>query len=158
MTIAVEQEFQPENPALLQETQEEISLVIAKDSAKVNIPVSKKCIATGIWVFTKSGRLQICDSSKKTVLDIKACTGKSATPTFPWTFRAYRFKPGYMTAQSGLRMYYSIFFYKGLSITGVEKVSSKPCSYGSVFIEKKNAKIVYQYALKHKPVIWVRNK
>ena len=140
------------------EVQEVLSLTGVKTPEKEIITIGKKCVAAGIWVYTKNGRLQICDSNMKTVLDVKACTGKSSTPTYPWIFRAYRFKPGYLTAQSGLKMYYSVFFYKGLSITGVEKVASQPCSNGSVFIEKKYAKTVYQYALKQKPIIWVRDK
>ena len=117
---------------------------------------SKVCTAAGIWVYTNSGILQICDKGKKPILTIKACTGKSSTPTYPWIFKPQRFVPGYTNAKNGLKLFYSIFFYKGLAITGVEKVENTPCSNGSVFIEKKHAKQVYLYALKYKPLIRVR--
>ena len=117
---------------------------------------SKVCTAAGIWVYTNSGILQICDRGKKPILTIKACTGKSSTPTYPWIFKPQRFVPGYTNAKNGLKLFYSIFFYKGLAITGVEKVENTPCSNGSVFIEKKHAKQVYLYALKYKPLIRVR--
>jgi hypothetical protein len=93
----------------------------------------------------------------KIVLAIPACTGKKSTPTYPWLFKAQRFKPGYSSSQSGQKLYYSVFFFKGLAIAGVEKVSSKPCSNGSVFIEKKYAKQVFDYIGKNKSLISVKS-
>ena len=119
--------------------------------------VAKACASAGVWIFTKSNLLQICDAKLKPVLVIPACTGKKATPTFPWLFKAQRFKPGYSSTQSGQKLYYSVFFFKGLAIAGVDKVSNSPCSNGSVFIEKKHAKQVYTYIAKNKSLIWVKS-
>jgi hypothetical protein len=119
--------------------------------------VAKACIKAGVWIFTKNNLLQICDTELKIVLAIPACTGKKATPTYPWLFKAQRFKPGYSSSQSGQKLYYSVFFFKSLAIAGVEKVSSKPCSNGSVFIEKKHAKQVYDYISENKSLIWVKS-
>jgi hypothetical protein len=119
--------------------------------------VAKACIKAGVWIFTKNNLLQICDTELKIVLVIPACTGKKATPTYPWLFKAQRFKPGYSSSQSGQKLYYSVFFFKSLAIAGVEKVSSKPCSNGSVFIEKKHAKQVYDYIAENKSLIWVKS-
>jgi hypothetical protein len=119
--------------------------------------VAKACARAGVWIFTKSNLLQICDTKLKPVLVIPACTGKKATPTYPWLFKAQRFKPGYSSTQSGQKLYYSVFFFKGLAIAGVDKVSPAPCSNGSVFIEKKYAKQVYTYIAKNKTLIWVKS-
>jgi hypothetical protein len=119
--------------------------------------VAKACTKAGVWIFTKNNLLQICDTKLKPVLVIPACTGKKATPTYPWLFKAQRFKPGYSSTQSGQKLYYSVFFFKGLAIAGVDKVSSSPCSNGSVFIEKKYAKQVYTYIEKNKSLIWVKS-
>jgi hypothetical protein len=119
--------------------------------------VAKACIKAGVWIFTKDNLLQICDTELKIVLAIPACTGKEATPTYPWLFKAQRFKPGYSSSQSGQKLYYSVFFFKSLAIAGVEKVSSKPCSNGSVLIEKKHAKQVYDYIAENKSLIWVKS-
>jgi hypothetical protein len=119
--------------------------------------VAKACIKAGVWIFTKNNLLQICDTKLKPVLVIPACTGKKATPTYPWLFKAQRFKPGYSSSQSGQKLYYSVFFFKGLAIAGVNKVSPAPCSNGSVFIEKKYAKQVYTYIAKNKSLIWVKS-
>jgi hypothetical protein len=119
--------------------------------------VAKACIKAGVWIFTKNNLLQICDTELKIVLAIPACTGKEATPTYPWLFKAQRFKPGYSSSQSGQKLYYSVFFFKSLAIAGVEKVSSKPCSNGSVLIEKKHAKQVYDYIAENKSLIWVKS-
>jgi hypothetical protein len=112
----------------------------------------------GIWVYTKSGSLKICDATKGVLLEVPACTGKSATPTFPWVFKPQRFKAGYTGTSTGSRIYYAVFFYKGLAIAGVDKVTKAPCSKGSVFIEKKYAKQVYEFAQNYKPLIRVFNK
>jgi hypothetical protein len=119
--------------------------------------VAKTCIKAGVWIFTKNNLLQICDTKLKPVLVIPACTGKKATPTYPWLFKAQRFKPGYSSTQSGQKLYYSVFFFKGLAIAGVDKVSNSPCSNGSVFIEKKYAKQVYTHIAKNKSLIWVKS-
>jgi hypothetical protein len=120
-------------------------------------PVAKACIEAGVWIFTKNNLLQICDTELKIVLAIPACMGKKSTPTYPWLFKAQRFKPGYSSSQSGQKLYYSVFFFKGLAIAGVEKVSSKPCSNGSVFIERKHAMQVYDYIAENKSLIWVKS-
>ena len=112
----------------------------------------------GIWIYTKSGSLKICDATKKVILETRACAGKSSTPTFPWVFKPQRFKAGYSGTSNGSKIYFAVFFYKGLSIAGVEKVATTPCSKGSVFIEKKYAKQVYEFARNYKPLIRVVNK
>ena len=119
-------------------------------------PVKKRCTKKGVHIFTKSGLLQICDEQLNLVLGVPACAGKSSTPTYPWTFRAQRFKPGYTNTQSGLKLYYSVFFFKGLAIAGVDKVSKAPCSNGSVFIQKKYSKEVYEYIKLNDPLIYVK--
>jgi len=119
---------------------------------------AKQCLSKGVWVFTKSGLLQICDAKLKVVLAVKTCTGKSSTPTYPWVFKAQRFIPGYMPTKSGQKLYYSVFFFKGLAIAGVDKVASVPCSNGSVLVEKKYAKQIYDFIKKNKPLIWVRER
>jgi hypothetical protein len=118
---------------------------------------AKRCIKQGVWVFTKSGLIQICDSNLKVLLVSKACTGRSATPTFPWIFKAQRFKPGYTKTRSGLSLYFSVFFFKGLAIAGVDTVSSSPCSSGSVLTDKKSAKKIFSYLKENDSPIWVRN-
>jgi hypothetical protein len=132
-------------------------VVAVAEKPVTNSLVAKACIKAGVWIFTKNNLLQICDTELKIVLAIPACTGKKATPTYPWLFKAQRFKPGYSSTQSGQKLFYSVFFFKGLAIAGVEKVSSKPCSNGSVFIEKKYAKQVYDYIAKNKSLIWVKS-
>jgi hypothetical protein len=145
-------------------------LAIVKDSEKSDVPADskplksevksevkiKECDAKGVWIFTKTGLLQLCDAKLRVVLAVKACAGKSTTPTFPWVFKAQRFKPGYTYTKSGLNLYYSVFFFKGLAIAGVDKVANAPCSNGSVFIEKKYAKQVYEFIQTNKSLIWVR--
>jgi hypothetical protein len=141
--------------------------VVAEVLVKSELPVAEKpimialaakaCIKAGVWIFTKNNLLQICDTKLKPVLVIPACTGKKATPTYPWLFKAQRFKPGYSSTQSGQKLFYSVFFFKGLAIAGVDKVSNSPCSNGSVFIEKKYAKQVYTYIAKNKSLIWVKS-
>ncbi len=106
----------------------------------------------------RTGLLRICDATNKVVIEIPACAGKRSTPTFPWVFKPQRFKAGYSGSLNGKKLYYAIFFYKGLAIAGVNSVSRVPCSNGSVFIEKKYAKSVYQYAQRHRPVIRVLNR
>ena len=118
---------------------------------------AKQCPSKGVWIFTKTGMLQICDAKLNVVLAVKACAGKNATPTFPWVFKAQRFKPGYTHTKSGLNLYYSVFFYKGLAIAGIDKVANAPCSNGSVFIEKKYAKQVYHFLRQNDVAIWVKN-
>jgi hypothetical protein len=130
--------------------------LIAEKPIKIAL-VAKVCAKAGVWIFTKNNLLQICDTKLSPVLVIPACTGREATPTFPGLFKAQRFKPGYSTSASGQKLYYSVFFFKGLSITGVDKVLSAPCSNGSVFIEKKYAKQVYDYIAKNKSLIWVKS-
>jgi hypothetical protein len=117
---------------------------------------AKQCSAKGVWIFTKSGLLQLCDSKLNVVLAVKACAGKSTNPTFPWVFKAQRFKPGYSQTQSGQKLYYSVFFFKGLAIAGIDKVANAPCSNGSVFIEKKYAKQVYGFIKQNSAAIWVK--
>jgi hypothetical protein len=134
----------------------ESELIVVEKPLKIAL-VAKACTKAGVWIFTKNNLLQICDTKLKPVLVISACTGKKATPTFPWLFKAQRFKPGYSLTQSGQKLYYSVFFFKGLAIAGVDKVSSAPCSNGSVFIEKKYAKQVYTYIAKNKSLIWVKS-
>jgi hypothetical protein len=128
--------------------------LIQKESSKP--PVKKRCTKKGVHIFTKSGLLQICNDQMNLVLVVPACAGKSSTPTYPWTFRAQRYKPGYTNTQSGLKLYYSVFFFKGLAIAGVDKVAKAPCSNGSVFIQKKYSKEVYEYIKANDPLIYVK--
>jgi hypothetical protein len=135
---------------------------IESETPLVTIPLksevkAKQCAAKGVWIFTKSGLLQLCDEKLNVVLAVKACTGKSTNPTFPWVFKAQRFKPGYSQTQSRQKLYYSVFFFKGLAIAGIDKVSNAPCSNGSVFIEKKYAKQVYSFIKLNNSAIWVKN-
>jgi hypothetical protein len=147
-------------PALIVEVVTEVpvksKVPIAEKPIKIAL-AAKACIKSGVWIFTKNNLLQICDTKLKPVLVIPACTGKKATPTYPWLFKAQRFKPGYSLSQSGQKLFYSVFFFKGLAIAGVDKVSNSPCSNGSVFIEKKYAKQVYTYIAKNKSLIWVKS-
>jgi hypothetical protein len=110
----------------------------------------------GIWIYTASGSLKICDLRKKVILEIPACAGKPGTPTFPWVFKPQRFKPGFTSTSSGAGIFNAVFFFKGLAIAGVEKVSNQPCSKGSVFIEKRYSKQVFDFARKYKPLIRVK--
>ena len=55
-----------------------------------------------------------------------------------------------------MNIYDAVFFFKGLAIAGVNKVSSQPCSNGSVFIEKKYSEQVFEFALRNKPLIRVK--
>ncbi len=118
----------------------------------------KSCLARGVWIYTKSGLLQICDEKLNLVLATKACAGKSSTPTFPWVFKAQRFKAGYTPTKSGVSLYYSVFFYKGLAIAGIDQVSDAPCSNGSVLIDKNSAKKVYKFLKATDAPIWVKER
>ena len=118
----------------------------------------KSCLARGVWIYTKSGLLQICDEKLNLVLATKACAGKSSTPTFPWVFKAQRFKPGYTPTKSGVSLYYPVFFFKGLAIAGIDQVSDAPCSNGSVLIDKNSAKKVYKFLKATDAPIWVKER
>jgi hypothetical protein len=115
------------------------------------------CKKKGIWIYTKSGKLRMCDPEDEIALEMPACTGKKATPTYPWIFRAQRFFSGDLNSKSGVVLHNAIFFYKGLAISGTEKVDDKPCSNGSVFIPMELSKQVYKFAKSKRPLIWVRN-
>ena len=119
---------------------------------------AKKCSASGVWIYTKSGMLQICDAELNVTMAIRASAGKSSTPTYPWLYKAQSFKPGYIPTKSGKNLYYSVFFYKGLAIAGVEKVAYMPSTNGSVFIEKKYAKQVYDFIKMNNSLIWVKDR
>jgi hypothetical protein len=136
--------------------------VISPEVTPVKVPVKEKVIETtwcttkGIWVFTVSGKLRLCDPKNNLALEIPACAGKAATPTYPWVFKPQRFISGASSSKSGKELHDAVFFFKGLAISGAPSVSSKPCSKGSVFIPMKYSKIVYNFARSKKPLIWVK--
>ncbi len=136
---------------------EQVETLVIAEEKKVSIK-KKACIARGVWIYTKSGLLQICDEKLNVVLATKACAGKSSTPTFPWVYRAQRFKAGYTPTKSGLSLFYSVFFFKGLAIAGVDRVSDAPCSNGSVLIDKSSAKKVYKFLKSTNAPIWVKDR
>ena len=119
---------------------------------------NQKCSTFGIWIYTKSGNLRICNSKKQTILNIAACTGKASTPTYPWTYKPKRYRAGKLSARSGISIYDAVYFYRNLVIAGVEKVSSKPCSRGSILIDKTYAKKIFDFAKKYNPTIRVLAK
>jgi len=115
------------------------------------------CKKKGIWVYTQTGKLQMCDPVRKIALEMPACAGKAKTPTYPWVFRAQRFIPGITHTKSGTDLHNAVFFYKGLAISGSDEVSKQPCSNGSIFIPMQLSKTVYEFAKAQKPLIWVKN-
>jgi hypothetical protein len=135
---------------------------ISPEATPVKIPVKEKvvettwCTTKGIWVYTVSGKLRLCDPKNNLALEIPACAGKVATPTYPWIFKPQRFISGASPSKSGKELHNAVFFFKGLAISGAPTVSSKPCSKGSVFIPMKYSKIVYNFARSQKPLIWVK--
>ncbi len=118
---------------------------------------SSWCKKKGIWVYTQTGKLQICDPVGKIALEMPACAGKAKTPTYPWVFRAQRFIPGITHTKSGTDLHNAVFFYKGLAISGSDVVTKQPCSNGSIFIPMQFSKTVYEFARAQKPLIWVKN-
>lgn len=136
--------------------------VISPEVTPVKIPVKEEAVETpwcttkGIWVYTVSGKLRLCDPKNNLALEIPACAGKTATPTYPWVFKPQRFISGVSPSKSGTVLHDAVFFFKGLAISGAPTVSSKPCSKGSVFIPMKYSKIVYNFARSQKPLIWVK--
>ena len=114
------------------------------------------CIKKGIWIYTVSGKLQMCDPATKTAIEMPACAGRADTPTFPWVFRATRFYSGVIPTKSGTYLYNAIFFFKGLAISGANNVSAEPCSSGSVFIPMKYSKTLFEFARRERPLIWVK--
>jgi hypothetical protein len=138
----------------------------SKEPIKINnLPTKPKpepalntswCIKKGIWIYTVSGKLQMCDPATKTAIEMPACAGRADTPTYPWVFRATRFYSGVIPTKSGTYLYNAIFFYKGLAISGSNNVSAKPCSSGSVFIPMKYSKTLFDFARRERPLIWVK--
>ena len=114
------------------------------------------CTKKGIWIFTVTGKLRMCDPTKKVALEIKACAGRAETPTYPWIFRAQRFYSGEIPTKSGVKLYNAVFFFKGLAISGSNNVSDNPCSAGSVFIPMQYSKTILEFARREKPLIWVK--
>ena len=129
----------------------------------VVVPVKEKvldftwCTTKGIWIYTVSGKLRLCNPKNNLALEIPACAGKAETPTYPWIFKPQRFIPGTSPSKSGTLLHNAIFFFKGLAISGSTSVSSEPCSKGSVFIPMEYSKVVYSFAKSEKPSIWVKN-
>ncbi len=136
---------------------EPVETLVIEEEKKVSIK-KRACLARGVWIYTKSGLLQICDEKLDVVLATKACAGKSSTPTFPWVYRAQRFKAGYTPTKSGLSLFYAVFFFKGLAIAGVDRVSDAPCSNGSVLIDKSSAQRVYKFLKTTNATIWVKDR
>jgi Concanavalin A-like lectin/glucanases superfamily len=117
---------------------------------------SSWCTKKGIWIYTISGKLRVCDPSQQIAVQMKACSGKASTPTYPWIFKPQRFISGSTPSKSGKVLINAVFFFKGLAISGSEKVSDKPCSNGSVFIPVEYSKMVYNFAKTQQPIIWVK--
>lgn len=127
-----------------------------KQANKLPVANSSWCTKKGIWIYTVSGKLRVCDPTQKVAVQMKACSGKAATPTYPWIFKPQRFIPGATPTKSGKVLMNAVFFYKGLAISGSEKVSDKPCSNGSVFIPVEYSKMVFNFAKSERPLIWVK--
>jgi hypothetical protein len=127
-----------------------------KQTNKLPEADSSWCTKKGIWIYTVSGKLRVCDPKQKVAVQMKACSGKAATPTYPWIFKPQRFMPGATPTKSGKVLMNAVFFYKGLAISGIDKVSDKPCSNGSVFIPLEYSKMVYNFAKSERPLIWVK--
>ena len=115
------------------------------------------CTKKGIWIYTVSGKLRICDPKQKIAVQMRACTGKASTPTYPWVFKPQRFLLGSTPTKSGKVLLNAVFFYKGLAISGSKFVDDKPCSNGSVFIPLENSKMVFDFAKSERPLIWVKD-
>ena len=127
-----------------------------KQANKLPETDSSWCTKKGIWIYTVSGKLRVCDPKQKVAVQMKACSGKAATPTYPWIFKPQRFIPGATPTKSGKVLMNAVFFYKGLAISGSDKVSDKPCSNGSVFIPLEYSKMVFNFAKSERPLIWVK--
>lgn len=127
-----------------------------KQANKLPVADTSWCTKKGIWIYTVSGKLRVCDPTQKVAVQMKACSGKAATPTYPWIFKPQRFIPGATPTKSGKVLMNAVFFYKGLAISGSEKVSDKPCSNGSVFIPVEYSKMVFNFAKSERPLIWVK--
>ena len=125
---------------------------------KTEDEIANWCTKKGIWIYTQSGILKMCDPINKVSLEIPACAGKEKTPTYPWVFRAQRFISGVITSKSGVELHNAVFFYKGLAISGSDEVSDQPCSNGSVFIPMAYSKTVFNFAKEQKPLIWVKQQ
>lgn len=121
---------------------------------KVSVP--SWCNKIGIWIYTVSGKLRLCDPEKKTGIEMKACTGRDETPTYPWIFKPQKFVSGSSKSKSGVLLSNAIFFFKGLAISGAENVPDKRCSRGSVFIPNQYSKQVFKFAKQKHPTIWVK--
>ena len=116
----------------------------------------KRCVAKGVWVFTKSEILQVCDSKLRTVLAVQAYVGKGTKSTPIGVFRAYRFSAGPTSAKNSQKLFYSSYFYKGLAIAGVDKITKATSKSSGIFIDKKYAKQVYNFIKSYKAFIWVK--
>ncbi len=132
----------------------EIELADEKSISKESLP--NWCKKLGIWIYTLSGKLRICDPEKKTGIEMKACAGKEETPTYPWIFKPQKFVSGVSKSKSGISLANAIFFYKGLAISGAEKIPDERCSRGSVFIPNQYSKQVFKFAKQKRPTIWVK--
>ena len=132
------------------------------DSVK-KIPAPKVSLKTwcdkkGIWVFTKSGKLRMCDPINEIAIEVPACTGKAETPTYPWVYKPQRFVVGISPTKSGTPLFNAVFFYKGLAISGSSNVLNEPCSKGSVFVPMKYSKTIFNFAKQQNPTIWVKER
>ena len=139
-----------------EETKPPVVKTPTEQANKAQLDETTWCTTKGIWVYTVSGKLRLCDPKNNLALEIPACAGKTATPTYPWVFKPQRFISGVSPSKSGTVLHDAVFFFKGLAISGAPTVSSKPCSKGSVFIPMKYSKIVYNFARSQKPLIWVK--
>ena len=145
----------PPQPVVLNNDEKDTKIITQPQVVKVD---TSWCTKKGIWVFTKSGTLRMCDPKKKIAMQTIACVGKEKTPTFPWLFKVQKLVATPIKSKSGVVLYNSIYFFKGLTISGVSKVSKSPCSNGSVLIPLAQSKILFDFAGRERPLIWVSNK
>lgn len=131
-----------------------IELADDKSISKESLP--NWCKKLGIWIYTVSGKLRLCDPEQKTGIEMKACAGKDETPTYPWIFKPQKFVSGISKSKSGISLSNAIFFFKGLAISGAEKIPDERCSRGSVFIPNQYSKQVFKFAKQKRPTIWVK--
>ena len=131
-----------------------IELADDKSISKESLP--NWCKKLGIWIYTVSGKLRLCDPEQKTGIEMKACAGKEETPTYPWIFKPQKFVSGISKSKSGISLSNAIFFFKGLAISGAEKIPDERCSRGSVFIPNQYSKQVFKFAKQKHPTIWVK--
>lgn len=148
-------ELPPARPVIIPKVDLPVTVI---ESPAPEVALKTWCDKKGIWVFTKSGKLRMCDPVNKIAIEVQACTGKAETPTYPWIYKPQRFVIGKSPTKSGTPLFNAVFFYKGLAISGSNNVSSEPCSKGSVFVPMKYSKTILNFAKQQNPTIWVKER